>query len=566
MLYSIKSTGLAHPSIVLKRSVTFPSVLRTIIFMPGDLLALELTFVELLLLVFVVAMVMHRIRMPYTVALVLVGLGLSFQNGIHFELTPDIILLLFLPPLVFEAALHIDYGIFKKVLTPVLLLAVFGVLITIAVIWGLLTLTGLLDWRTALIFAALIAATDPVAVVSLFKALGAPKQLSTLVESESLFNDATTIVVFHIVVGALAIGSAQLNMDFLHAVEQFVIVAAGGVAVGIVSGLVANLIFSHIDDHLIEITLSTIVAYGAYLLAEQFHLSGVLAVVLAGMIIGNRSSRNMSPTTRMMLINFWEYIAFLSNSLIFILIGMQVALPYIGDRSYLLFGLVVVIVLISRAVTVYGLSFVSRMLGSRVSLAHQHVMFWGGLRGAVSLALALSISRSFPNRNLILTLTFTVVLFTLLVQATTISSLLRKLKLVGRSDEERAYEFIHGRLLATWTAYAKLKREYEEGSLDPAAWNAVEGELGARIQKLNQQLNNFAKANPELIVRITTATRREALQIQRASILDMQREDILSDEVARGLIAEIDEAIEALYHPQPKLDEVSKQAVAPQAP
>ena len=516
--------------------------------MSGDLLTVELTFVELLLLVFVVAMVAHRIKLPYTVALVLVGLGLSFQDFIRFELTPEIILMLFLPPLVFEAALHIDYRIFRKVLTPVLLLAVFGVILTIAVIWGLLTLTGLLEWKTALIFASLIAATDPVAVVSLFKALGAPKRLSTLVESESLFNDATTIVIFHIVVGAALLGEAQFHLVWTNALIKFVIVALGGIGLGLVSGLTANFIFARVDDHLIEITLSTIVAYGAYLLAEQFHLSGVLAVVFAGMIIGNRSSRNMSPTTRMMLTNFWEYIAFLVNSLIFILIGMQVAMPRLGNQLYLLVFVVVVVVLISRAVTVYGLSFISRLLGSRLKASYQHVLFWGGLRGAVSLALALSLSHRVPDRDLILSLTFAVVLFTLLVQAITISPLLRKLGLTGHSETEREYERIHARLLAARAARTRMKEQYATGALDPTAWSAVEKELQERIQKLSQEQQAFAQAHPDLVARLTSSLRKESLLTQRAHISDLEREGVISDDVARELITEIDAALDELNH------------------
>jgi CPA1 family monovalent cation:H+ antiporter len=518
--------------------------------MPSDLLALELTFVELLLLVFVVAMVVHRIRLPYTVALVLVGLGLSFQNVIHFELTPEIILMLFLPPLVFEAALHIDYGIFRKVATPVLLLAIFGVLITIAVIWGLLTATGLLDWQTALIFAALIAATDPVAVVSLFKALGAPKRLSTLVESESLFNDATTIVVFHIVVGAVLMGDGAFHLNWTHALLRFATVAFGGISIGVASGIVANFIFARVDDHLIEITLSTIVAYGAYLLAEQFHLSGVLAVVFAGMLIGNRSSRNMSPTTRMMLANFWEYIAFLVNSLVFILIGMQVVVPRFGNQVYVLIFVVVVVVLISRAVTVYGLSFISKLLGSKVKMSYQHVLFWGGLRGAVSLALALSLSRSVPNRDLILTLTFAVVLFTLLVQATTIGPLLRRLGLAGQSETEKEYERIHARLLAARAAYNRMKGQYAVGVIDPTAWQKVEQDLKARIRDLSEEQRAFAEANPDLVARITSSLQRESLLIQRAHISDLEREGMISDDVARELIEEIDAILDELRRPE----------------
>ncbi len=517
--------------------------------MPGDLLTVELTFVELLLLVFVVAMVVHRIKLPYTVALVLVGLGLSFQDFIRFELTPEIILMLFLPPLVFEAALHIDYRIFRQVLTPVLLLAVFGVLLTITVIWGLLTLTGLLDWRTALVFASLIAATDPVAVVSLFKALGAPKRLSTLVESESLLNDATTIVIFHIVVAAALLGEAQFHLDWMQALTQFVIVSLGGIAIGFISGVTANFIFARVDDHLVEITLSTIVAYGAYLLAEQFHLSGVLAVVFAGMIIGNRSSRNMSPTTRMMLANFWEYIAFLVNSLIFILIGMQVAMPRLGNQLYLLVFVVVVVVLISRAVTVYGLSFISKLLDSRVEVSYQHVLFWGGLRGAVSLALALSLSHGIPNRNTIISLTFAVVLFTLLVHATTIGPLLHKLGLTGQSETEREYERIHARLLAARAARARMQGQYATGALDPTAWSAVDKELQARIQKLSQEQQAFAQAHPDLVEGITSSLRKESLLIQRAHIGDLEREGVITDDVARELITEIDAALDDLNHP-----------------
>jgi len=515
--------------------------------MSGDLLTLELTFVELLLLVFVVAMLAHRIRLPYTVALVLVGLALSFQQAIQFELTPEIILLLFLPPLVFEAALHIDYHTFRRVLTPVLLLAVLGVLITVGIVFGLLTATGLLDWRTALIFASLIAATDPVAVVSLFKALGAPKKLSTLVESESLFNDATTIVIFHLVTAVVLMpGGMEGHVDLLQAVRQFLLVSLGGMGIGIVTGVVANQIFARVDDHLIEITLSTIVAYGAYLLAEQFHLSGVLAVVFAGMLIGNRSDRSMSPTTRMVLMNFWEYIAFLVNSLVFILIGMEVVFPKLEGDIILLLLAAVSAVLISRAVAVYGLSFISRLLRNRVPASYQHVLFWGGLRGAVSLALALSIPHYFPGRQMVLTLTFAVVLFTLLVQATTISPLLRKLGLTGQSEEEREYERLHARLLAARAAYTRLKSQYDHGTLDPAAWRIVESELHDRIRQLKEELEAFAEAHPDLVARITTSLRREALIIQRATIADLGREGVISDEVARELITEIDAEIDEL--------------------
>ncbi len=507
-----------------------------------QLLSLEITIIELLLLASVVAMIAQRIRIPYTVVLVLVGLLLSFQDVITFELTSEIILLLILPPLVFEAALHIDLNTFRRVITPILLLAIFGVIMAMLIVAGILTGTQLLDWRTALLFGSLIAATDPVAVVSLFKALNAPKRLATLVESESLFNDATTIVIFHIILAAFILGETEFSLA--DSVIEFVKVALGGTAIGIGIGIIADRVFSLIDDHLIETTLSTVIAFGSYLLAEQLHMSGVLAVVFAGMLIGNRSSDSMSPTTRTMLMNFWEYFAFLANSLVFILIGMEVVLPNIGE---LIVPILVTVgaVLLARVVAVYSMSFISGRLGSPVSLKYQHVLFWGGLRGAVSLALALSLGRDVPNRELILTLTFVVVLFTLLVQATTISSLMRRLGLVGCPEAEIEYEQIHGRLLATRAAYVRLKQEYESGVLNPQAWDVVGVQLADRVEALRREMSDFAKANPDVIVKIVHSTQYEALRTQRAAILDMQREGILSDDVAHELFEEIDIAMES---------------------
>ena len=513
-----------------------------------NLLSTEITIVELLLLVSIVAMIAQRIRIPYTVVLVLVGLGLSFLAvPLQVELTSEIILLLILPPLIFEAALHIDFDTFRRVITPVVLLAVFGVLISLAIVSGILTFTGVLDWRTALLFGALIAATDPVSVISLFKVLGAPQRLATLVESESLFNDATTIVVFHIILASFILGETQFSLSY--GVLEFLKVALGGILIGVIIGVVGDRVFSLIDDHLIEITLSTVVAYGSYLLAEQFHLSGVLAVVFAGMLIGNRSSDSMSPTTRTSLMSFWEYVAFLSNSFVFILIGIEVTLPNLTEAWQPIL-VAIMAVLLARAVSVYSMGFVSGRLGDPVSKPYQHVLFWGGLRGAVSLALALSIPRTVANRDLIIALTFVVVLFTLLVQATTIGRLLRKLGLAGRPDVELEYEYIQGRLLATSAAHRRLEQQYRRGVLNPHAWDIVGSDLQERIENLREELNEFVSANPRFAAEVVHSTEREALRTQRAAIVDLQREGVLSDTVAQSLFEEIDQALENPLAPE----------------
>jgi len=525
-----------------------------------NLLGIVTTIIELLLLVSIVAMLAQRIRMPYTVVLVLVGLALSFQSFLRLELTPELILLIFLPPLVFEAALHIEIGEFRRVLSAILLLAIPGVLIVTLIVAGILALSGMLDWKTAFLFGSLIAATDPVAVVSLFKALGAPKTLTTLVESESLLNDGTTIVLFHIILALLFTADAEalsggLGTVIIDGIYEFVKVALGGVAIGFIFGLVADRFFAALDDHLIETTLTTIVAYGAYVVAERFHLSGVLAVVTAGILIGSYSSGSMSPSIRTNLHNFWEYIAFLANSLVFILIGMQVKFDGLLEAAVPII-VAVIAVLLARAVSVYGLALLHKLTGKQVQRSYVHVLFWGGLRGAVSLALVLSLDRALPQRELLINMTFGVALFTLLVQATTISTLLKRLGLVGRSKAELAYEEKQGRLLATRNAYRRLNDLYRAGVLDPNAWKIVGKELTEREQILSKELTELAAANPDIFAKIVLSTRREALRTQRAAVMDMAREGLLSETIAQKLYTEIDAEIEALpLHPLPTYEE-----------
>ncbi|NTU78013.1 MAG: Na+/H+ antiporter, partial [Chloroflexales bacterium] len=415
-------------------------------------LATETLVIELLLVVSLVAIAVRRLRVPYTVALVVVGLVLTFGGSLPFDLTPDLILVLFVPPLVFEAALHLEFGELRRHLRPILLLAIAGVLLTTALVGTLVTLGTGVALPVGLIFGALIAATDPVVVVALFRVLGAPKPLTVLVEGESLLNDGTAIVVFHVVLAfalSMAAGGTQppeLSVLVVGAVVDFVRVAAGGALIGLALGWLIAQVIARLDDYLIETTLTTVLAFGAYLMAERLHLSGVLAVVVAGIVCGSLGLKGMSPTTRIVLFTFWEYAAFIANSLIFLLIGLAINLPdllaQIGPIA-----VAVTAVLVSRALVVYGLTWLSNRRRGRVPLRYQHVQFWGGLRGAISLALALSLPASFADRDLVLVMTFGVVLFTLLVQGTTMHRLLKHLGLVEREEAELEYERRHGRLM-----------------------------------------------------------------------------------------------------------------------
>lgn len=506
-------------------------------------LSLEIEIVEVLLIVTLVAMVVRRIKLPYTVALVLAGLVLALQDQLQIELTPELVLALFLPPLVFEAAFHLRLDQLRANLTPILALAIPGVLISTGLVGFLLSVLGILPLPAALLFGALIAATDPVAVIAVFRAVGAPKQLTVLVEGESLFNDGTAIVIFHIMLAYVIEGT----ISPVEGVVDFFVVALGGVIVGLALGYAVAELIARIDDYLIEITLTTVVAYGSYLVAENFHMSGVLAVVMAGLVVGNVGPRGMSPTTRIVLINFWEYLAFLANSFVFILLGMNVEydelLQYLGPAF-----IAVVVVLLVRVITVYSLGSILRRVKRGVSLPFLHVMVWGGLRGAVSLALVLSIPLEVVERRQLLAMSFGVVLFTLLAQATTIPAVLNRLGLTSKKQMPLEYERIQGELLATRSAGRHMDRLYQEGALLPVAWETVKDEVDQRQEELSDRLRGLLEKHPELRNQVISLARIEVLRAQRAALDELARDGLLSDEVLSELEAEIDAAIETPSH------------------
>ncbi len=364
----------------------------------------ETVVIELLLIASVVAILVRRIKIPYTVLLVIVGLLVTSQQSQKIVLTPELILLLFVPPLVFEAAFHLEIKQLRENFWPILILAVPGVLLTTVIVGFIVSAGAGFPIQTGLVFGALISATDPVAVVALFRSLGVPKRLSVVVEGESLFNDGTSIVVFNLMLAVALPGVVEAghttsqSLEFFKVVSDFLVVSVGGIALGSALGFLTSQFIARIDDYLIETTLTTTLAFGSYLLAEKFHVSGVLAVVSAGIICGNFGPKGMSPTTRIVLYNFWEYLAFVANSLIFLLIGFDINLNKIVDNIGIIV-IAVVAVLASRVMVIYGLGWLVKIIRgtSNISLAYQHILVWGGLRGAVSLALVLSLPANFEQ-------------------------------------------------------------------------------------------------------------------------------------------------------------------------
>jgi monovalent cation:H+ antiporter, CPA1 family len=387
----------------------------------------------LLMVACLIAMLSRRLGQPYIVGLVVAGFLIALlPNSPDLPLSRELIFNIFLPPLVFEAALQLDWKRFRNELPLTLTLAFLGVAIAAAVVGtGMHWLVGW-SWIGAALFGVLIAATDPVSVIASFREMGCLPRVSMVVEAESLLNDGVAAVGFA-VVSAIAIGSSP---GAASVIPSFLWTLGGGIMIGLAVSAAILLVVGRTDDPLVEITLTTVAAYGSFLIAEQFHASGIISALAAGLLTGSFGNRFLSDQGSDRVRWAWEYFAFLANSFVFILIGMSVAnqpLHRLGSAA----AIAILLVLAGRAMSVYPLSALFIRSRWRLKPSFQHTLFWGGLRGALALALALAVPATVPERSAIILTAFVVVAFSILVQGLTMPWLIKRLEL-GRKAPEAA--------------------------------------------------------------------------------------------------------------------------------
>jgi CPA1 family monovalent cation:H+ antiporter len=389
----------------------------------------------LLLIACLIAIVSRSFGLPYIVGLVGAGLLVAlYPETPQFPLSRDLIFNVFLPPLVFEAALQLPWKGFRRELPLTLALAFFGVGIAAAAVAAGMHYGLGWSWLGAGLFAILIAATDPVSVIATFKDVKVDERLKMLVESESLLNDGVAAVGFAVLVAIAAGASASVG----SVVPLFIWTLAGGMAIGAAVSAAVLLIARRTDDHLVEITLTALAAYGSFLIAERFHASGIMASLTAGLVIGNfATSARSSIRNRTHVTDAWAFFAFLANSVVFLLIGIQEAQVSIDRIGYVTAGVAILLVLLGRALAVYPIATLFRSTSLRVSAASQHVLFWGGLRGALALALALTVPASVPERGAIIISAFVVVAFSIFVQGLTMPLLIKCLKIDSRPPRRK---------------------------------------------------------------------------------------------------------------------------------
>lgn len=478
--------------------------------MEGSEFVLHLMEITIILFaVIVVAMFLKKFRFPYTIGLVLAGMGMrwvmsSLYTSPHLSLdqiyfTPEIILYVLLPTLIFEAAMNIDSRYLINNLIPIFTLAAPGVLISTAIVTIGLSLITNMAIFPALLFGALISATDPVAVIHIFHEIGAPKRLNVLVDGESLFNDATAIVLFNMV---LQQSSNDLVGNVLTVLFRFFYVFFGGVIIGILVALMMlRIINSAKKEPFVQITSLTIIAYLAFILANYYlEVSGVMATLAAGIVISWYTNIQLSEEVKNYITIFWGYMAFIANSVIFLLLGMTMydtwRAPGVPYMDLLMYGFwSIVFVLIARMAIVYVLLpcveyFFKK---SHVDMNYKHIIFWGGLRGALPLALALSLSSSSEYRAIIMSCTVSVILFTLIVQGTTLRSLMHFLKLDAKNPAEE-YNDLELRVATKKGALNRLGQLKHENCFDNQEIEKLEKEYHESIKFLLEQLE-FSKKN-----------------------------------------------------------------------
>ena len=509
-----------------------------------DALSAVLAITVAIALLFEVA---RRISVPWPSLFVLGGLALGFVPGLpRIRLEPELVLLVFLPPLLFVAAIESPIRDLKTDVWPIARLSIVLVLLTAVVVAAVMHFVVGLDWAPAFAFGAIVGPTDALAATTVFRRIPVPRRIVALVEGESLFNDATALVAYRTAVIATASGTFVLA----DAVGGFIAAAIGGIAIGLAIGALAVQLFRRLDDPPVEVVISLVIPFAAYLPADRLGLSGVLAAVTAGLVIGSRLGTILGAPTRVLWLNTWKMVNFVLNGFVFVLIGLELPeiLAGIGDGSAgELIGLIAIVgvaVVVTRFVYVWLASRLPN--GPRAQIARYNpelarrltiVFGWAGLRGAVSLAAALALPADFPQRNLLLLLTFAVIVITLVGQGLTLPYLARWAAWDG--VEFDGDETIRARTAAYEAGLAEIVRARDRWPGHLELLDRLESGLRDRTQHLaTEDADETAERRQERIEH--EEIQRAVIDAQRAAVLELRDRREINDRTLRLIERDLD--------------------------
>ncbi len=508
----------------------------------------------LLVAIVVLATLATRLRLPYAILLVLGGLLLGFVPGLpNIALNPELVLVLFLPPLIYSSAWLTSFRAFRANLRPILQLALGLVLMTTLVIAALAHVIAGLSWPVAFVLGAIVSPTDAVAASAIAKQLGLPRRIVTVIEGESMVNDATGLVIYRFAVAAVVTGSFELSQVGL----QFIIVSLGGLLIGFVIAWPVAWLHRHLDDAPIEITITLLTPYAAYLVADALQMSGVLAVLSAGLYLSHQSSRFFSSNTRLQANAVWNVLVFMLNGLLFLLIGLQLRSILATIAGHSLLTLIWQALLISLAVIAVRIAWVfpaaslPRLISPRLRTRDPYpgwrqvaMVAWVGMRGGLSLAAAFALPLTltdgvpFPQRSLVIFFTFGVILVTLVGQGLSLGPIIRLLGFERESALEREHAQAH--LVAARTALSRLDELASEEWVPQDALTHLRSHYEQKRRTLTQAIDSAGEERFDGHAPVQERLRQEVLTAERAAVIGLRDQGRIDDETLRLVERELD--------------------------
>lgn len=495
-----------------------------------------------------------KVKQPYPIALVIVGALIGLFNIplleplkmfiTEGEIFNFVIITLFLPALLGEAALKLPFSHLKENKEPILALAFGGTLLSFLIIGFTAHFFLGLSLPAAFVFGALMSATDPVSVLSIFKSVGVKKRLSVVIEGESLFNDGLAVVLFKIsafsLISYLDAGWSGLGMGLW----DFIRVISLGLIIGGALGYGFSVLTKYFDDYPLEIIFSILLFYGSFLIAESLHASGVIAVVVAALIFGNFGSKiGMSPTTKLNINNFWDVAALLANSIVFLMIGLEITRIDMTEKWGMIV-LAIFVVLVARSAAVYtSMSFIRDF-----SVRWKHILNWGGLKGSLSIALVLSLPRSFDGREDLLILAFSVVLFSLVVQGLTIKPLISFLGINKKEEEYGEYELLLSQLHRYESALKEINDAKGKFYLTKTVTDEYVSKYQQKMEITIAELDELYRRKPELKEKQYETLRKVIFYAEHEAVDKLSKEEIISSETAETERRKLTETIVELSH------------------
>jgi len=500
-----------------------------------------LILVTLLLSATVVAILAKKLKFPYSTALVIAGLFISLFGILpKTTLNSDIVLNLFLPILLFESAINTNISHLKENIKPIIFLSLPGVIISAFVTGSILVYFLHLNWPIALLLGSMLTITDTVSVLAVFKDVKVPVRLSTIIEGESLFNDGTAIVLFRLFLGIVI--SQKFNL--INSISQVVIVSIGGLIVGFAVGYLASFVLTKIKDHLIEIVLTTTVAIGTFFIAEELHISGIIAVVTAGLVIGNYNwQKELSPTSQLAIGSFWEYAGFLVNSIIFILIGLSInfsnIIRYIPDIIYAF-----VAFNITRIILIYPSFFILNFFEKeKIPFKWQHIFIIANIKGSLTMALAIGLPLSISNREYFISILFGVVFISLLIQGLLLKPFIKWMNLITKLPFQVLFEENQAKILASRSAQENLEIIYKAGIISKFSYEQLKSRYQVIIANSEKALREFSVLYSEYCEKILIKLQQRLYLVEKTAIINAMKQKIISDYTGEKYIEELNEKI-----------------------